>query len=936
MIATLIRSAMEQRWIVLIITAAIMAFGVYSFEEQPIDAYPDISAQMVQVITVFPGRAPEEVERQVTVPVEIAMRNVPKVTVIRSRTIFGLSVVQMIFEEGTDSYWARQRVLEKLGSLVLPDGAQAGMGPLATAYGEVYRYELVSDGTHDLMELRTLNDWVVIPRLLRVPGVAEVANFGGQAKQFTIAFQPAQLVQYGLTLDDIVAAIQANNHVAGGSVLRRGGMSFVIRGAGALETAKQIEDIFVKSVGGTPLFVKDVAAVDTDFRIPSGIYSKDLVDESVEGITLMRRGENPSRVLAAVKEAAAELNNETLPEGVQIVPFYDRQHLVDGTLHTVAHSVFLGITLVMLVLLLFLGRPSMAFLVALTIPVSLLFALILMYLTDIPIGLLSIGAIDFGIIVDGAVIMAENIARHLGNATHREQRPNVFRVVLAAALEMERPVFFAVIIVVAAYLPLLSLTSIEGLLFRPMALTMVYALGGALLFSLFVVPVLAVIMFRHGYHEWENPVLLWSRPIYASILRGLVAARWLVLTSSFSAVAIICFHVAPELGIEFLPYMDEGVAWVRANFPEGTSLQQSSVYGRRIREIAMEFPDIRFVSAQAGRNDSGTDPFPASRLELMIGPKPRDEWKQFKTKRELLNALGKRLREEFPTTRFNFTQPIIDSVTEDTNGTSANLAVEFTGSNADILLGFARRTVDLLRDVPGSQDVAIEQEGPQPQLLILPDRRLCARNNVRIEDVTRLINTAMGGEPIGTLYEGERRFDIVAKLDRKALTSAQAIGRLLVFTTAGVPIPLGQVAHIEIADGQTLIARENGRKRITVRCDIVGRDQGGFVSEAQRKFNESIGRDLPAGVRVGWLGMFENLKRAQAHFLTLIPITIGIIFVLLWVTFNRFAALLVLCGIPFRASERLLAACASATCTSTCRRASASPCLFGVSKSGAC
>lgn len=900
MIAYLIERAMNLRWLVLAVVVLICAAGVYSFRQQPIDAYPDISAQMVQVITVYPGRASEEVERQVTVPVEIAMRNVPKVDVIRSRTIFGLSVVQLIFEEGTDKYWARQRVQEKLAGLKLPEGAEAELGALATAYGEVFRYELKGDGTQDLMKLRELNDWVVIPRLLRAPGVAEVSNFGGLEKQFAVTFRPADLDRYGLTLNDVVEAVKTNNASAGGSVLQRGSMSFVIRGSGSLENLKQIEKTFVKSVGGTPIYLRDVAGIGLETMTPSGIYSKDRTDASVEGILLLRKGENTSHVLAEVQKAVTEMNESAELEGVKVVPFYDRQHLVDSTLHTVSHSVLLGVTLVVLVLLLFLGRPAMAGLVALTIPFSLLFALVLMYLTNIPIGLLSIGAIDFGIIVDGAIIMAENIARRLGAATHGEQRPNVFKAVLAAAFEMERPVFFSILMIVVAYLPLLSLTSIEGLLFRPMALTMVYALVGALLFALFVVPVLATIMFRHGYHEWENPLLVLARPIYAATLRGLVAARWMVLAAVLCVVAAVCFLVMPRLGIEFLPYMDEGVVWVRANFPEGISLQQSSEYGGRIREIALEFPDVKFISVQAGRNDSGTDPFPSSRLEIMIGPKPKEQWTQFKTKQELVAALGKRLREEFPTTRFNFTQPIIDSVTEDTNGTSANLAVEFAGPDSDVLLDLARQTVDLLKSVPGAQDVNIEQEGPQPQLVITPDRQLCARHNVRIDDVTKLINTALGGEAVGSLYEGERRFDIVAKVDRRAVNSPLAVGRLPIHTADGVPVPLAQVAKIELVDGQTIIARENSRRRVTVRCDIVGRDQGGFVKEAQKKFDETIRPKLPDGYRVGWLGMFENLERAKGHFLMVVPLTVALIFVLIWVTFGSFrAALLLLLSIPF-------------------------------------
>jgi len=909
MIAYLIESAMRLRWLVLGLVGVVCAAGLYAFRHQPIDAYPDISAQMVQVITVYPGRAPEEVERQVTVPIEIAMRNVPNVEVIRSRTIFGLSVVQLVFTEGTESYWARQRVQEKLSGLTLPEGVEAELGPLATAYGEIYRYELVSDGTHDLMALRTLNDWVVIPRLLRVQGVAEVSNFGGLEKQFAVTFRPADLDRFGLTLTDVVEAIKTNNASAGGSVMPRGSMSFVIRGSGSLQDLKGIENTYVRSVGGTPVFLRDVASVGLDSLTPSGIFSKDHTDESVEGIVLMRRGENTSRVLAQVSEAVTELNESELPEGVRVVPFYDRQHLVDSTLHTVGHSVALGITLVVLVLLLFLGRPATAALVALTIPFSLLFALVLMYLTDIPIGLLSIGAIDFGIIVDGAIIMAEHVTRRLGEATGRPDRPSVFTTVLRAATEIERPVFFSIVMIIVAYLPLLSLTSIEGLLFRPMALTMVYALLGALVFALFVVPVLATILFRRGYEEWENPLLRLARPLYAGLIRAMLAGRWLVVAAVTCTLALVVVKVVPRLGIEFLPYIDEGVIWVRANFPEGTALQQSSEYGRRIREVALGFPDVRAISVQAGRNDSGTDPFPPSRLEIMIIPKPKEQWTQFATKNELVAALGRRLREEFPTTRFNFTQPIIDSVTEDTNGTSANLAVEFSGPDPEVLLDLARRTVELLRAVPGSQDVNIEQEGPQPQLVIVPDRQSCARHGVRIEDVTNLINTALGGQPVGTLYEGERRFDIAVKVDRRVANSPLAVGRLPVHTADGVPVPLSQVAKIELVDGQTIIARENGRRRITVRCDIVGRDQGGFVAEAQRNFDQTIRPLLPPGYRVGWLGMFENLERARGHFVMVIPITVVLIFGLLIVTFGGSvrSALLVVAGIPFACIGALVA-----------------------------
>jgi cobalt-zinc-cadmium resistance protein CzcA len=900
-----IQTALRLRWLVLLLAGGVVALGVWSYTRQPIDAYPDISAQMVQIITVYPGRAPEEVERQVTIPVENAMLGVPKVETVRSRTIFGLSVVQMIFEEGTEMYWARQRVTEKLGDITLPDGVTPQLGPLATAYGEIYRYELVGDGTQDLIELRTLNDWVVTRRLKRVPGVAEVANFGGYEKQYAVTFNQAQLKRYGLTFADVEDAVKKNNAAGGGSVVSRGSTSLVVRGKGQLEDLDQIRNIFLKSNGGSPVYLKDVAAVNIDGKVPNGIFSKDYQGPGVQGIVVMRKGENPSQVLERVQEAVKDLNATEMPPGVRIVSYYDRTHLIDATLHTVTHSVGMGIVLVVLVLVFFLGRPSMAFLVALTIPFSLLFALVLMNLAGIPIGLLSIGAIDFGIIVDGAVIMAENIARRLGESGRRDPR-GTMTIIRGAAQDMQRPVFISVFLIMVAFLPLLSLTRIEGLLFRPMALTILFALAGALLFALIVVPVLASYLFRNGYQEWENPLLHWFTPVYIHSVEYLLKIRWLVASLSVAALALVLFVLVPRLGTEFLPYLDEGVLWVRANYPEGTSLEQTSDYGKRLREIALEYPDIKFAIVQAGRNDDGTDPFPPSRIEMMIGPRPREQWTQFQSKQELIAALRTRYKEEFPTTRFNFTQPIIDSVTEDTNGTSANLAVEFSGQDSDVLLKLARQTMELLRSIRGATDVNIEQEGPQPQLVIRPDRALCARYNVRIEDIMRLVNMALGGEPVSTLYEGERRFEIVAKLDQQSRKSPETIGALPVFTADGVPIPLAQIATLEVHDGQTLIARGDGRRRISVRCDIVGRDQGGFVKEAQERFEKEI--DVPPGYRVQWLGMFENLDRAFKHFLILIPTTIAIIFLVLVASFGSFrAALILLLPIPFAFASGALA-----------------------------
>lgn len=898
MIELLIRRAFGLRWLVLVVAALIAGAGVLAFRQSNIEAYPDISGVSVTVITTYAGRSPEDVERQVTAPIELVLGSVPKVETIRSRTIFGLSVVILEFEDGVELYWARSRVQEQLNTLnSLPKGVTPTLGPPISSAGEVCRYEVRGDGTHSLMDLRTLHDWVIVPKLLRVSGVGDVANYGGEAKQFTVVVEPAQLQRAGVALTDLVDAVAKNNSTSGGSVIRRGSMSFVVRGRGAVEDAAEIGRIFIKSVDGTPIYLRDVASIRTEPKTPTGIFGKDERNHSIEGLVTIRKGENPSAVLHKLKEAVDELNAGRLPEGARLELFYDRSQLIDTTLTTVGESVAMGIGLVVLVLLFFLGSPRLAGIVALTIPFSLLFALVLMYATGIPIGLLSIGAIDFGIIVDGAVIVADHIAHRLGRLPANAGRKVVRRTILDATLEVQRPVFFAVVMIIAVHVPLLTLVRIEGLLFRPMAITIVFALIGCLLFALLAVPALAALFFPHGYREWINPLLRVGKPVYGWFLGVLLRLRWLVAPLALVGLMAMLAWLGPRLGTEFLPYMDEGTIWVRANFPEGTSLEQTAEYADSIRRIALEYPDIAFATSRAGRTDSGLDPFPASRLEMMIGPKPRAKWTQFRTKHELIASLGRRLRMEFPTTRFNFTQPIIDNVTEETNGTSANLAVEFSGPDPQVLHDLGLKTVALLQGVPGAQDVAIEQEGPQPQLVIEPNRALCARYNVRIEDVNALVNTALGGDPVANLYEGERVFDIVVKFDKALLTSPQAVAQLPVFTSDGVPVPLGQVAAVTVKDGQTLIAREGGRRRVTVRCDIVGRDQGSFVAEAQDKFTDTI--HVPSGYKVGWIGMFENLARAKKHFAVAGPVTVGLLVLLLIVTLGSVrSAMAVLLALP--------------------------------------
>jgi cobalt-zinc-cadmium resistance protein CzcA len=899
-----VASAIKNRWLVLFFAVLLGGLGVYSYSRMNIDAYPDISGVQVQITTAYAGRAAEEVEQQITVPLENTFASIPHHEVIRSRTIFGLSLVQVIFEPGVDDYWAREVVFQKIGDANLPPDAQASMAPLDTAYGEIYRYELLGDATHGPLELRELNDWVITPRLLKANGVAEVENFGGLGKQYSVQLDPAKLLQYGVKLQDLEAAIKANNSSGGGSLLERGSTSLVIRGLGRIRDYRELENIFVKNSSGTQVFVKDLGQIVVDHLPQTGIFGKDDHGNSVEGIVVMRRGENPSETLGNIENAVSDLNDHLLPKGVHVAPFYDRTSMIDETLHTVFHNTALGIILVVLTLFIFLGNPKIAFIVALTIPGSLLFALILMKLTNIPISLLSVGAIDFGIIVDGAIIVSENIIRHLSERGKEGKSLN--DIILEASHQVQKPMLFSMFIVIIAYFPLLSLQYIEGLLFRPMAITLCFALLGALLIALYLVPVLSTFLFKEQVAVQENNFFDRLTTKYEAVLPHVLEHRKKIIASCGIVFVAVLVFVLPRLGMEFLPYMDEGVFWIRANFPEGISLKENARYADELRKVLHEFPEVSFATTQTGRNDAGTDPFPTDRIEMMIGLKDKSEWKNYHKKLDLEAAIQRRLSEQFPTTRFNLTQPIIDSVTEDTNGTSADLAVELVGSDLEILRDQAEKTVEVLKKIPGNINVAIEQEGPQPQLQIKIDKAKLAHYQLAVDTVNDVIDTSVGGLPISQVYEGERRFDILVKYAPEFVSTPEQIGVLPVFNDQGEAIPLAQIANISVNDGQTLIAREGGKRRMTVRCDIRGRAQGDFVADAKERFAKEI--HLPEGYSVEWMGMFENLDRARKHFGILIPVTIGIIFILLFVTFGSFKeASVVLLTVPFSMIGSLLA-----------------------------
>ncbi|QEE27521.1 efflux RND transporter permease subunit [Terriglobus albidus] len=903
MISQILRFALRQRFITLLLCLLLIGFGLWSFEQLKIEAYPDISDTQVEVITTYPGLAAQEMEQQITIPLERALNNAPKLEARRSRTIYGLSIIDLTFAYGTDDYFARQVVNEKLGQVTLPPGVVPSLAPLSTPIGEMYRFTLEGPQGMGEMQLRELEDWVIAPRLLQVPGVADVTPFGGLIKQYQIAIDPALLEKYGLTVNTVVNAVKSNNRNAGGAVIDNTQQSMVVRGTGLLRSTDDIANIVLTAIKGTPVLVKDVGTVQIGAALQTGIFGLNQKSGGIEGIVLMRRGENPSEVLAALKDAITELNETRLPPGVRIVPIYDRTELVDNTLHTVSHTLLEGFIIVILVLMFFLGSPKAALLTAITVPLSLLFAFICMYLNGVPANLLSLGALDFGIIVDGTLVMVEHIVRNLA---HRKPMPGegVMDVIRDSALEVERPIFFSLLILIAAYIPLFTLQRVERRLFTPMAFTVCSALVGSLLLALTVIPVLATYLFRDKFPTWENPVLGWLSERYERVLHVLMERpRTVVLAAS--GIVLAALLIGGTLGSEFLPTLDEGVIWIRANLPPGISLQESSHIASDMRAIIQSYPEVKLVTSQTGRNDSGTDPFGPNRNEMLIALKPYNTWPSGVSKADLIQELRARLNREIPGATLNFTQPIIDTVTETITGSSADLAVIISGPDLAELRGLANASLKTIRDVKGSTDVSIEQEADQPGLRIDVDRGKIARYGLNIEDVNSIIESAVGGIPVGTLYDRERQFDVITRYVPSARSTPSDIGNLLLHTADGGRVPLRDVASIQVVNGASIVARRENERQITVRTNIIGRDQGGFVAEAQEHFASQI--KLPPGYRVTWGGQFENLDRARRRLYVIMPVTIGIIFALLFFAFGSTSnALLVLINVPFSAVGGIL------------------------------
>ncbi|HKW95257.1 MAG TPA: CusA/CzcA family heavy metal efflux RND transporter [Methylomirabilota bacterium] len=906
MLAGLLGLALRHRVPVLVAVLALAGAGIWAFKQLKLEAYPDISDTGVVVVTLYPGFAAEEVEQQVTIPIERALNNTARLISRRSRTIFGLSIVELTFAEGTNDYFARQLVLDKLRDATLPDGVTPTLAPLSTGVGEFYRYVLVGKG-YDAMRLRELQDWVVTPRLLQIPGVADVTIFGGLVRQYEIQLDPKALNKYKFSVRQVADAVKNNNRNAGGALLTMGHQSLAMRGSGLIRSSEDIGNIVLDAQKNVPVYIRDVGRVTVGHLPPTGIFAMNrdpLGPGGVEGIVLLLRWENASEVLARIHEAVDELNQTRLPQGVQIVAIHDQTELVESTVHTISRVLIEGFVVVVSVLLLFLVSLRAALLTAVIIPLSLLFAFLCMYLSGVTLSLLSIGALDFGILVDATIVMVERIVRTLEERGAAGSSEELTERVRAAGLAVQRPILFSLSIIIAAYIPLLTLERVERRLFTPMALTVCYALVGSLVLCLTLVPVLATFVFRGPTQGRRHRVLDGITGLYERVIRVTVRHAVLTMVAAF-AVVIGSVYVGTHLGTEFMPLLDEGEIWIRANLPSGISLEQSAEVAARMRAMILESPEVRLVSSQTGRNDSGTDPFGPNRNEILVTLKPYNTWTRGKTKADLVEELSRRIQANIPGVALNFTQPIIDMSTEDATGSSADLAVVLSGPDLKTLREIARQTLEVVHDVPGAADTSIEQEADQAQVRIQIDRTQVARYALNVGDVQDVIDLALGGNPITGVFEGDRRFDVVARFVPEARADPTTVGALLIPTRDGGSVPLSQLADIRVADGATIIARRENQRQMTVRTNIRGRDQGGFVADAQARLTRMV--PLPPGYRVIWSGMFENFERARARLMVIVPVTIAIIFSLLFITFgSALDALLVLLNVPFSLAGGLI------------------------------
>ena len=890
MITRLIAFALHQRFVILALVLLLVAVGIASFYRLPIEAYPDVADVQVDVITIWPGHAAEEVERLITIALEKELNGIAAVTFLRSISNFGVSNIRVVFADGTDNYWARQQVTERIRQADLPADAKPQLGPLSSVIGEVYRYTLESS-TMPLYELKAVQDWDLEREFRKVPGVVDVVSWGGGIKQYQITVDPSRLRAYNLTLKQVFDAVAANNSNAGGSYIRDGEYALMVRGVGLLQSTRDIEDVVVTAVKGTPVHVRDIGRVGIGTAIRFGMLGRDHNDDLVQGIVLMRKGENPGVVIDGVKKKIAELQ-KVLPAEVQLKPYYSRDRLVTTTVTTVLRNLIEGAALVVILLTLFLYNLRAALIVALTIPLSLLFAFIFMDLTNIPANLLSLGAIDFGIIVDGAVIMTENIMRHL--AERKATGHRVVREVQHAATEVARPLTFAVLIIMTVYVPILTFQRIEGKLFRPMAVTISLAVIGSLVLTLSLIPVLSSYLFRRPPSERESPLLRWIRRPYVRAVNWCVR-RPIVPIAAATGLLVLALIVFTLLGKEFLPELDEGDLWLRVKLPIGISLEAARRYVHDIRERLLPSPEVRVIVSQLGAPDDGTDPNGPDNVEFYIGLKPREQWR-IKDKDKLIETMGQALA-SVPGITTNFSQPIKDNVDEALAGVKGELAIKLFGRDIFVLEAKAKEIAAALGSIRGVTDLDYDHLVGQPQLRITVDRAATARYGINVQDVQDAVEAATKGRNVTEIFEGERRFNLAVKLsqDGDPLATLRSVA---VSAPSGERIPISQLAEITKTDGFAWILRDGNVRRIAIKWSVRERDMGGLVAEAMKKIEATV--KLPEGYEMVWSGRFEDQQRALGRLYLIVPLVAFIIFILLFGAFQSLGdALLIMLNLPF-------------------------------------
>ncbi|HEU0177483.1 MAG TPA: CusA/CzcA family heavy metal efflux RND transporter [Blastocatellia bacterium] len=913
MINGLIRFSVSQRLLVLLMAPIMIGAGIYSLVKLPIDAVPDVTNVQVQVLTAAPSLAPLEIERQITFPVEVAMSGLPDIQEIRSVSKFGLSAVTVVFADSVNTYFARQLVLERLSQAreQIPENiGSPEMGPISTGLGEIYQYELRAapgpEGKqYDATALRTIQDWSVRRQLLSVPGVTEVNSFGGLEKQFQVRLDPTKLQSYGLTLRDALEAVTRNNANVGGAYIEHGAEQYLLRGIGLAESSNDIANIIVKAgKEGVPIYVRDLGEVVEGATLRQGAVTADGKGEIVAGIAMMLKGEN-SRAVANRVKARIEQVKKTLPKGVELVPFYDRTELVDRTINTVVKNLVEGAALVIVVLILLLGNWRGALLVATIIPLSMLFAAILMRVFNVSGNLMSLGALDFGLIVDGAVVMVENAVRRRAEAQHGQSQERPERTILDACMEAGRPVVFAVAIIMIVYLPILSLTRIEGKMFKPMALTVVFALLGSLLLSLTYIPAAMTFLLRGRVAETESVVIRYAKKWYRPALATMMGNRRPALMAAV-ALVVISGAIFPFLGSEFIPRLDEGSLAVQAQQLPSVSLSQSIRTVTEVEKALKTFPEVTKVVSKTGRAEVANDPMSVDFSDLYIELKPPSEWKTAHAKTDLVEKMSETLEKKVPNAAFSFSQPIELRVSELISGVRSDIAIKLFGDDLDTLKKTADRIGAVVSKVPGAEDVKVEATSGLPQLQIKPDREAIARYGINVEDVNILVESIIAGKEAGLVYEGEKRFSLVVRLADESSRDLETIKNLLVSAPNGSRIPLAQLADIRLVQGPAQITREDTRRRIGVELNVRGRDIGGFVKDAQAAIDERV--KVPPGYYLTWGGTFENLRRASARLLIVVPLALFLIFVLLFTTFGSVRqALLIYTGIPFAVVGGILA-----------------------------